>query len=525
MGVIRLLPSLFQKRKDILNSNQIKTKILLVDDDQILLNDIQKMVDWVSHGFEIIGKALNGKSAWNMIKNANPQIVIADIRMPIMDGLELAKMIAEANLPIRIVLLTSYKDFDYARKALKYGVSSYFLKNDLTAELLVDEIKKLKMELRDADRILAEYKNGILRQYLIENKLQPEDKHRFQGLYFHMLVDMKPTLLNILENAVVFPYDRINLESVFSDKFYVHGCYRIGDFQVLVQVSQREAGSDVRFETLRYEARKMLQSSGEKRFHANILIDTSRRSPFDFLKEYKSFYLSGNSYYFHQEDSIILLGKVLKNQIPEVEELNFHKLFVFLEERESDLFFEELEKIKILIFKDYNRNALIQLILQSYRHLKNYHDEYPEVVFSIPADCYHADDLFGWVYTSFQNVFDYQSKRHTKIYTKSVRDTIKYIEKKYMNKDLTIKKISQAVCMSEGRLSVLFRQDMNMTILGFITDVRMKKAQKLLCETNYKIYQIADLAGFSSSQYFSQVFFNYTGHKPIDYRNHRQNSE
>jgi YesN/AraC family two-component response regulator len=525
MGMIRLLPSLFQERKNMPNNNQIKTKILLVDDDQILLNDIQKMVDWGSHGFEVAGKALNGKSAWNMIKNTNPQIVIADIRMPIMDGLELAKMIADANLPIRILLLTSYKDFDYARKALRYGVSSYFLKNDLTSELLLNEIKKLRIELCDADRILVEYKSGILRKYLIENKLQPEDKRKLQGLYLHLLVDMKPTLNNILKNTITFPYDRISLGSVFSNKFYVHGCYRISDFQVLIQVNQREPGNDVRFETLRYEARKMLQASGEENFHANILIDTSRRNPFDFLKEYRSLYIGGNSYYFHQEDLIILLDEVVENQIREVEELNFHKFFALFEERETRLFFEEMIKIKRIIFEDYNRNALIQFVLQSYQYLRNYYDEYPEAVLAIPADYYHAEDLFGWVYTSFQNVFDYQGKQCAKAYTKSVRDTIKYIEKNYMMKDLTIKKISQAVYMSEGRLSVLFRQDTNMTILGFITDLRMKKAQNLLRETNYKIYHIADMVGFSSSQYFSQVFFNYTGQKPIDYRNHKQNSE
>lgn len=118
-------------------------KILVVDDEFIMWQGIKHMVNWEQEGFQVIGEAANGKEALKLIAQEEPNIVISDVVMPQMDGIELAKTIQKNYPNIRIVILSGYSDFEYVKSSFQYGVADYILKPTLNPDELLKVIKKI----------------------------------------------------------------------------------------------------------------------------------------------------------------------------------------------------------------------------------------------------------------------------------------------------------------------------------------------------------------------------------------------
>lgn len=122
-------------------------RVMLVDDEVLALEFLKEVIDWNHHGFQIVGQALNGKRALELFQKENPHIIISDIKMSVMDGLELCKRVKELNPHTKIILLSAYKDFEYAKKGIQYGVSNYLLKHEINEATLLGELNKVKSEI------------------------------------------------------------------------------------------------------------------------------------------------------------------------------------------------------------------------------------------------------------------------------------------------------------------------------------------------------------------------------------------
>lgn len=147
-------------------------KVILVDDEVLALDYLENLIDWEAEGFQVVGRATGGRKAWALYEKFKPDIVISDIRMIGMDGLELAAKIKEKNPAAMVVLLSAYKDFEYAQKGIQYGVSNYLLKHELNEDTLLEELKHIKAEIAkqwEKDKIYQEYfmKQLIYRQEMI----------------------------------------------------------------------------------------------------------------------------------------------------------------------------------------------------------------------------------------------------------------------------------------------------------------------------------------------------------------------
>ena len=124
-------------------------KIMLVDDEVLALEQLKSMVDWEANGYQIVGCATSGKKAMELYEKTQPQIVISDIR------------------EVVIILLSAYKDFDYAQKGIRYGVSNYLLKHELSSELILKELEGIREKLERADG-----RKKIYQKYLVMIKCQ-----------------------------------------------------------------------------------------------------------------------------------------------------------------------------------------------------------------------------------------------------------------------------------------------------------------------------------------------------------------
>ena len=142
-------------------------KILIVDDEQIMRNGLRVTVDWESYGFEIIDAVANGKRAIQVCEEkAVPDIVITDIRMPVMDGLELTKELTTRYPHTKIIIISAYDDFKYAQQAIGLGASEYILKADLDCDALLAVLIKMKEQIeqqRSAEKEKQKV-NGLMEQ-------------------------------------------------------------------------------------------------------------------------------------------------------------------------------------------------------------------------------------------------------------------------------------------------------------------------------------------------------------------------
>ena len=123
-------------------------KVFLVDDEAIIRHGIRDNSDWASQGFEFAGEAGDGEYAYPLILKAQPDILVTDIKMPFMDGLELSRLVKKTLPRTRIIVLSGYNEFEYAKEAIKIGISDYLLK-PVSSAGLIDALKKAADEIRE----------------------------------------------------------------------------------------------------------------------------------------------------------------------------------------------------------------------------------------------------------------------------------------------------------------------------------------------------------------------------------------
>lgn len=200
-------------------------KVLLVDDKQITLNSLRKLIQWETIGAVVVGEAKNGRDALNMALDIRPDVVISDIRMPILDGLELCRKINETMPDVVKILFTAYGDFSYAQKAFRYGVGDYILKpinKDKIEQILykieyLTRAKKLSgssdtmtyiSSLRERVFNVLEKRDGVLLEQLVEDEFPKvvsgtvEHYSEWCLIVYNMLLDYlsKNSLLHLASN-------------------------------------------------------------------------------------------------------------------------------------------------------------------------------------------------------------------------------------------------------------------------------------------------------------------------------------
>jgi len=124
-------------------------KILIVDDESILRNGLKHMCNWEKEGFEIVGESSNGNEALEIIEKERPNIVITDIVMPEMNGIELTKKIKDNYPEIKVLILSSFSEFNYIRETFKHGVYDYLLKTNVNTETVLPILKSMAKEIGD----------------------------------------------------------------------------------------------------------------------------------------------------------------------------------------------------------------------------------------------------------------------------------------------------------------------------------------------------------------------------------------
>ena len=160
-------------------------KIFLAEDEAIIRRGIRDSIDWEANGLEFVGEAGDGEYAYPLILKTEPDILLTDVKMPFMDGLELSRLVKKSLPNIKIIILSGYNEFDYAKEAIKIGISDYLLK-PITSASLVDALKRVAETIREERE-----RTRLLERYFVSYEKYTEflDKTDYSGVDRKLIED------------------------------------------------------------------------------------------------------------------------------------------------------------------------------------------------------------------------------------------------------------------------------------------------------------------------------------------------
>lgn len=522
-------------------------KVFLVEDEIVMREGIKNNIPWEKEGLEFVGDASDGELAFPMIKQSSPDIVITDIKMPFMDGLELSRLIKKEMPWIKIIILSGYDEFSYAKEAITIGVTDYLLKPISSAKLL-EEIKSAAAKIEEEKR-----QKALLEQFRRE---MHENEQMEKQRLFNDIISNKMSLSEIVERA-----DRLSLNLVAPVYNILLFQMRLGEGDIetysedIVEISstireyfKNNASVDA-FE--RGVEGWAFLIKGDKEETLASALDMCISALETSVREFPQIYyfggignrvnrLSGLPECYDQANRAFAYRYMeRKSQFLYYENINNNRIF---DESDLDLKSLDIGKIdrKILTnflkyglkeevhhfiedyFNGFGENNMNSLFFRQYITMDLYFATLAfieDLGYSSEIIVEHCGDFrqVASVLSSVESTKCYLNKIITvaiglrdsasaKKYGSIIDEAKEYIRNHYDKDDISLNTVAASVNISPSHFSTIFSQEAGKTFIEFLTGVRMEKAKELLMCSNMKSAEIGYAVGYKDSHYFSYLF-------------------
>ncbi|SFM21217.1 two-component system, response regulator YesN [Gracilibacillus orientalis] len=504
-------------------------KVLLVDDERMILEGIAKIVDWEKHEVELIDKAMNGLEALECIANNCPDIVITDITMPGLDGIGLVSKAKEEYPDIKWIFLSGYSEFEYAQKAIRFGVKHYLLKpcNEEKIAEALDEVVTEKKKEDEAIKYLQSMQDEALKLYHYEYEDILKKYLNYQELPNELIKQLKVMLEKKFNDHlicfIVLCLDDENeyillqklLEKYSNTNNNEHICTIVDDSVVIMEkyTPTIEDRLTRYLQHLPDQSNQNITAIISPTFTKDEIFNSSFRLENAIAQ---SFYVS-SSKVIRSQDWITFLNTD-KNDI----EIDLDKIIIDLKKSELKRanqiiqeFCQKLQdyyihpkiaksyfiKIYILILSKYNSNIEENRIgsitkMENFLHIQH-------------------------VQQFFHDLFDalLQNDQNSKHYSKVVRQMLDCIEKEIENPNLSLRWIgNNCLYMNPDYLGKIFKKEVGQRFSSYVTNLRINKAVKIIeTEEEVRVFELAERMGFGNNpHYFSQLFKRIKGYTPSE---------
>lgn len=519
-------------------------KILLVDDEEEVRTSIIKKIDWENSGFTVIGDAENGKDALEKIEQLEPDVVLTDIRMPYMDGLQLAAELRRLRPSIKVVIFSGYDDFEYAKQAIQLNVIEYILKPVNARELtdilgkikanLDEEIERLRGEAAQQDNlkknmvILRENFLGKLVKGKIEKKQIEYDMKAYEmpflnsSCWIAMKINLADGGSGADKKGTVFAV-RSLLDSRMQKWEGFISFYRPSGLCAIVGMEHEGDLADlmVLLDDVCRESRRILYQP---------LVIGMGRVVYQLEKIEQSYSGAREAVaYGGIAGDIVYINDVEPCQKPILwlddkmeTDLNYALRF-----GDEDTILSCVENIVQPMKAADGRGAQAYLIsiLHVLLRVIQKHELDEQLVFGKYSDYYGvlsevttAEAMFQWLSTTCFSVSACIVNERKGTERTIVREAKKYIEENYQNSNLSLEKLCNYLHISTAYFSTVFKKEEGESYTSYLTGIRMEKAAELLKTTDEKTYAIAARVGYDEPNYFSYVFKKRYGVSPNKFR-------
>ena len=528
-------------------------KVFLVEDEFVIREGIKKNIDWAGHGYEFCGEASDGELAFPMIKKEKPDIVITDIRMPFMNGLELSKLIKKEMPWVEIIILSGFEEFEYAKEAIKIGVAQYLTKpisgDDLLKELdtLSTKIEENKREREIREKYLSEMKENTVseRKEFFEKLVTGSEsaaeliqsaerleikissiyynillskinvKAQNQDVYSHRLISIEEEIENIIDEDYVIMFDRDLEGKAFLFKADTEEELNrvISDFcDKLKEIFEK------------YEGIRYFGGIGE-------MAERLRDVPSSFETANKAF----TKRYFTTESAFVRSDEIEERDVSEdkfdvenldVKHLDRSKIKEFLkfgDGAETEYFVDEYlaglgtNAIKSQIFRQYIIMDVYFSVVEFINSISS--DDDSQSLNGYKPDLVRTEEESRNYIISLINKGIELREGNVSGHNNDAVDAVKqYIEENFADDELSLNSMASHVNFSPNHLSMIFSQQTGNTLIKYLTDYRMNKAKEFLKCTNKKSSEISLMVGYKDPHYFSYLFKKTQGVTPTQFR-------
>lgn len=535
-------------------------KVIIIDDEPIIRKGLKNIVNWRQHDCEICAEASDGLEGAEKIRELQPDIIFTDIRMPEVDGLSMIREIKETVPESKIIILTGYRDFDYAQEAIKLGAFDFILKPSKIEELTnvvkraVKELKFQKDKTEEIEKLKELYEQNIpvLREKLLYDVLygintNMEDINTKMSLFglsvdkFTLVVvenESEKDTVNLKEdqyNSHLYQFGIINtFEETFSEGFEVISI-TLNDKRIAFIVKCISQKTD-NVEQIQKKC-GYLQDIIQNCFGFTVTIAVSSEGNgamqlFSKLKECNEalehkFYIGNNSiiYYkdlhsfFKSEDDSLLEGhqKLLLDGIKSGNE-------GLVRTRLSDIFeyIDSLGGVNKEFLKNFYWNTVslinnIRVSISSADNEKGLVSKDISSLFRMIEKCDSIRELNSILEEIAIHVVSRVNSFNHKSIKLIMKKALDFLEEHY-TEQISLNEVAEHTFVSTYYISRMFKKELGKNFVDHLNEIRIQKAKELLKDVKYKTYEIAEMVGIPDAHYFSKLFKKYEGVTPSEYR-------
>ncbi len=532
-------------------------KVIIIDDEPIIRKGIKNLINWKQLDCEVCAEASDGAEGIELIKKILPEIILTDIRMPGLDGLDMLKQVKDIVPNSKIIIVSGYREFEYVHEAIKCGAFDFLLKptrlEELTSVLAraVEVLNEQKLRHSEVDKfkLLFEQNIPLLKEKLlcdivfeinsneneITEKMKLFDIHINNFIFIVIENDLDESSVNTQYDKHLYQFGIINsFEEIMAEKYEVHvislNSNKVGF------IIQNNAYSGINMAKI-LEKTAYLQ---EMIFNAfgisiSIAVSTEGSSVFqlpDKLKEcqysleYKSYlgnssiiqYSDLNSFFKYEDYS--LLERYKKQLLEGVKAGNED---IVKASSDSISNYISANTISIDYLKNFYYSALSSInnirisVLAANSDKK--HEEGKDIASLIKL--IEKSDNTEELNSLLQQVALKIAKKVNSFNNKSIRVTLKkaidYINEHYAE-PVTLNEVAEHTFVTTFYISRMFKKELGISFIDYLNEIRIEKAKVLLKDVRYKSYEVASIVGIPDPHYFSRLFKKHSGISPSEYR-------
>lgn len=510
-------------------------RFIVVDDNIADLNGISEILDWETIGFELVGRAADGHEGLELALKVKPDMVITDVSMPVLSGLDMIKEIKKTLPETKFIVMSCFDDFEFVQKAIEEQALYYILKpidvdELLKAVLTVKDVRELaiKREMKEYS-IKQQIKRDIagLREYFMINLVNGHtgDIDEMRGRMKYLGIEEKPY------RVVYISVSGDTGDAVYVNEFKVRKIFNetvLSKMKGIIFFCEKAMaavvfGPDSKLNDLITE---FFGQISEETCGINIAISNTEESFAKICERFESVKqlagmtdekYSGILYEEENGDSSMLSEFSIGTLYSEISG--------FFRKDDKNLIDEFADKYlgSVGYSADYARSFCFSAVSIVYTLLADENEDFGKIfgnrdeIWQKISSFNFNFDIKQWLVNILTGINNYLIEDNKNKYMQIIED-IKQIVKKSGGKDVTIRSIAEKIQMSSGYINKIFKQYTAQTINEYILDCRMAEAKRRLADPYVKVYEVAEKVGYESTAYFTAVFKQFYGMTPNEYR-------
>jgi len=519
--------------------------VFLVDDEPIVLDGIRSKIDWESSGFTFAGEATDGEIALSMILELKPDILITDIKMPFMDGLQLSETIKKTQPWIKIIILSGHDEFDYAKRAISIGIEDYLLKPFTSEDVLtalkkaaqhidqertqLSNISRMKDELKSRDKLIQkDFLNNLVHGSGDMSNLMEKCNELGINLisrYYKVMISKIESHTNNIQNQ----QEACSLLNSYSSS-WEHTVSFFHHSNRLVCIFKGQTQSDLDENT--YSIAETIEHIVSQ--NPDCYAVTAIGAPIEHLSDLHTSYDEAKRILeisTSQDTGRIISSEDIKTSNSSLLELKENDPLVdrikYASKSDVSAIIDESMALinknpgQFSVFASYILVDLIFAVSKLIEHLGGDIKQInPDIVKrKFIDDAVQDEKLFVQAMEDVLNfTLEYRDSIDTGPYNEIILRAKKFIDENYADQNTTLTTVASEVCLSPNHFSTIFSQKCKTTFIEYLTNVRIENAKRLLRDSEMKGYDIAYECGFSDPHYFSYIFKKITGMTPREYK-------